>query len=144
MGQIARASCSRCNYEKDAVFGGGMFDYKTNDPFPHYCEKCRIMFSGNLLSEEEIVCPRCGTADVIPYYDKRICKVKDKKLDDTGGKKKFFLADVIAYYYKKIRKVEDKNLDDTIGKERFTHRDKCLCPACGNFSLEFETYMSYD
>ncbi len=88
MGEIMKASCSECGYEQDDLFiGGGMMDHLTNDSCPHYCESCKIMFVANLKDEKKIsflpkwsfnmkkaACPECGTEDIIPYCDERICK----------------------------------------------------------------------
>ena len=36
MGYILKAECRICNYETTAKFGGGRFDYQTNNPVPAY------------------------------------------------------------------------------------------------------------
>ncbi len=80
------AKCE-CGYEDDDIWiGGGKYDYQTNDPYPYYCGNCKIMFTANRLARkkifsipiprtrQEVVCPECGTDEVIPYFDERICK----------------------------------------------------------------------
>ena len=111
MGIKMEAKCE-CGYKKDGIYiGGGKLDYLTYDPHPYYCGSCKIMFSGDRLAKkkifsipipmtrQEVVCPECGTDDVIPYFDERICK-----------------------------------------------DDKCICPACGNYTLTFnnDSYILYD
>ncbi len=48
MGAILSAKC-KCDYEKDDIYvGGGMSNFMTYDPLPHYCQDCKTMFEANL------------------------------------------------------------------------------------------------
>ena len=34
MGQVLKAKCKICNYNKEVAYGGGKYDYQTNNPVP--------------------------------------------------------------------------------------------------------------
>ena len=116
MGSILSASCD-CGYTKDEIYvGRTSIISKTNFHFPHYCPKCKILFDGYLPGDTETVCPECGTNDAIVYYDERVCKIEEELPYELNG--------------------YTRRLSFKMGK--------CLCPACGKFSLKFDHCISYD
>ncbi len=135
MGQIFTASCD-CGYTKDDIYvGGGMLNFKTYNPFPHYCPKCKIIFEGNLRSEEPICCDECGSDDVLSYFDKEICKPKAVQQTDTESNDNSLLRRILKVFrWPKHIETSRPDYESMCSLER----NKFLCPACGEFSLSFE------
>lgn len=154
MGQIFTASCD-CGYTKDDIYvGGGMLNFQTYDPFPHYCPKCKIIFEGNLRGEEPICCDECGSGDVFSYFDKKICKPVAEQQTNTKSNSSNSIIDrtlrVLQKVFQCCKGIEETKVEDDI-LPKHNHmssssleKNKFLCPACGNFSLSFESHISYD
>jgi hypothetical protein len=53
MGYILKAECRICNYETTAKFGGGRFDYQTNNPVPAYNKVTEEIESVNYKTEKD-------------------------------------------------------------------------------------------
>jgi len=53
MGYILKAECRICNYETTAKFGGGRFDYQTNNPVPAYNKVTEELESVNYKTEKD-------------------------------------------------------------------------------------------
>lgn len=64
MGQIQSASCA-CGFSSTITVGGGMRDFQTNAPFPHYCKTCGLVNAN--MQADPIACPTCQSQEVIAY-----------------------------------------------------------------------------
>lgn len=140
MGKIFTASCD-CGYTKDDIYvGGGMLNFRTYDPFPHYCPKCKIIFEGNLCSEETICCDECGSDDVLSFFDKKICKPELVQQIDTQSNDNSLLHRILKVF-RKSKRIETRKPAYEICELEI---NKFLCPACGEFSLVFDSDVLYD
>ena len=91
MGTILYAKC-KCGYEKDNIYvGGGMSNFRTYNPFPHYCQDCKIMFEANLY-DEQISCTECGSSNIVPYDDPSVCNT-DESIPRSRSTKVWVLTD---------------------------------------------------
>ena len=141
MGKIFTASCD-CGYTKDDIYvGGGMLNFKTYDPFPHYCPKCKIIFEGNLCSKEPICCDECGSDDVLSYFDEKICMPEVVQKIDIESNRSSPLQRILKMFRKSKRIEIRKPVYESICELEI---NKFLCPACGEFSLSFECDVFYD
>ena len=65
MGSILVAECT-CGYKSDFMgLGGGMADFEARCNVPVVCFACGILFVRNMLSKNNIRCPRCRKKGVI-------------------------------------------------------------------------------
>ncbi|MFT6638391.1 MAG: hypothetical protein ACJAYP_000968 [Flavobacterium sp.] len=53
MAEILKAKCRICNYETTAKFGGGRFDYQTNNPVPAYNKVTEKLENVNYKTEKD-------------------------------------------------------------------------------------------
>tara|TARA_Y100001973_G_C5195364_1_gene333871 strand:+ start:2052 stop:2423 length:372 start_codon:yes stop_codon:yes gene_type:complete len=72
MGSMIQSQC-KCGYESDELYlGGGMMDMGEKCELPFNCEKCKFVFSRNVLNNLEIkkynLCPKCRKK--VNYYGK--------------------------------------------------------------------------
>ena len=86
--------------------------------FPFYCEGCKSMFTGNIFSKK-VKCPDCGSKEVIPYDDDRICKQKGEE---------------VAFW----------STEDKLGRDLILTNGQYLCPACGKHELSFVHFGCFD
>jgi len=109
MGSIISARCE-CGYKKEEMFIGGGFCHD-NINFPHYCLECKILFEANLY-DKKILCPECGTSNIIAYDNTKAYKTKEN--------------DLFTW-----------NAEDEIGRKLLLTDGKYICPGCGKYSLKF-------
>ena len=53
MAEILKATCKICNYQTKFKYGGGRFDYLTNNPVPAYDKTTEELISLNYIVEKE-------------------------------------------------------------------------------------------
>ncbi|AWM13896.1 hypothetical protein DI487_08490 [Flavobacterium sediminis] len=53
MAEILKANCRICNYKVEVKYGGGKFDYLTNNPVPAFNKTTEEIESVNFLTEKE-------------------------------------------------------------------------------------------
>ena len=70
MGSEVLASCP-CGFEGSSLIGGGMKDFTTKCYFPCLCEQCSSFCELNVFAED-LRCPKCGSANMVPYDDPRL------------------------------------------------------------------------
>ncbi len=117
MGSVIKARCD-CGFEREMLLGGGMRNSTTHCNFPLYCKECRAFLEGNLL-KKGLVCPKCKSADVVPYDDANLCSRK---------------GDLVFNW----------NLEDQVGRHLVLTDGDYVCPKCGKFTLSFMDVGRWD
>lgn len=129
MGTMASMDCG-CGYRAMAIIGASRREFAKVFKFPHYCEKCGVV-SVDLLSDE-VVCPTCGTNEVIRYGQK-----SEEKLGSILGVRAAFRNKVVQVHDERVTKPDGRKFASwsdysiTVGSH--------LCPACANFTLYIGT-----
>lgn len=65
MGQQLVASCP-CGYQGRASVGSSRRDHGKVFSFPHHCQSCTQVVSGDVLASE-LKCPKCASSELIQY-----------------------------------------------------------------------------
>ena len=53
MAEVLKANCTICNYETSFRYGGGKFDFQTNNPVPAYDKTTEELKSVNYFLEKD-------------------------------------------------------------------------------------------
>ena len=116
MGSGLEASCSCGFLVPSFPAGGGMADFTTTCWAPAYCATCRTVVVRNYLSKR----PRCGTCGhKVVFYNEPALRAPDGAADDRDEKARM----VFSWF-------------TDAGQFRLP-ATRYLCPACGEFGLEF-------
>ena len=115
MGSGLHATCS-CGFAvPEFPAGGGLADHETCCWAPAHCSTCRNVFIGNYLSKR----PRCPTCrHKVVFYDHPSLRRPEGAADHSDAN-----VVVFSWFTRK-------------GQFRLT-AGRYLCPACGEFGLEF-------
>lgn len=114
MGMAYSARC-RCGFSSEFAVGGGMLDFETNSPFPHYCASRGLVEVNLALPSSQRHCPTCRSAAVMPYGSPPLSHV-------PGGSER----------------ADDE--DDGVSLAALEH----FCPRCKSMALRFELDMLFD
>lgn len=113
MGMGYSARC-KCGHMTDFAVGGGMEDFDTNSPFPHYCASCGLVEVNLASPSTQQRCPSCRSAAVLPYGKPPLSRVPG---DSANG--------------------------DDDGRVSLAALDH-FCPNCKSMTLNFEVEMLFD
>jgi hypothetical protein len=111
MGTQITAMCD-CGLEAGVRVGGGMADFTTTCYFPCLCRNCHNIVQTNMLAKE-LRCPKCRTANPIPYDDPSVLGSLGKRI------------------------VADWNMQEDLGRVLTLTDGRYECPKCGKMSLTF-------
>ena len=114
MGSGVNAICE-CGYECCCPIGGGIESFREVCCFPALCEHCNILLQINLLADE-LTCPCCGRAQVVPYDDPKLTGVKGSTI---------------------VAEWNLSNVTNKLGRHLVLHDGTYQCPACRKFDLRF-------
>jgi len=113
MGSSINGTCE-CGYVTEELYvGSGRMNYETVCMFPHYCQNCQTLSNENIY-DENLICSKCKSSNIIPYDDKRACSFMEHK--------------VLSFDTK-----------DKIGRDVKLSAINNLCPKCKNYKLRFLT-----
>ncbi len=115
MGTKVKAMCN-CGVNTDILIGGGMRSFKYECLFPCLCENCEEVVEVNLLIGN-LRCPKCRSANLIPYDDERVIGVKGD------------------------REIINWNARWKLGRELILTNGLYKCPKCKNLTLGFRRLM---
>lgn len=118
MGSGLEASCS-CGFSvPEFAVGGGMSDFTTTCWAPAYCATCRTLLVANYIAKRP-ACPTCKSKVV--FYDEPSLRAPGDTADHRHSD-----ARIVFSWLAKSREFR-------------MSAAPYLCPACGEFNLEFRS-----
>jgi Zn finger protein HypA/HybF involved in hydrogenase expression len=118
MGSEVDARCP-CGFRASSLIGGGKQSHTTTCYFPCLCEQCSSFVRVNLF-DDDLRCPKCGSANVIPYDDPRLAGAAGKH-------------DVVSW-----------NVESVLGRTLKLTNGTYQCPQCQKMTLTFSPGMLFD
>lgn len=123
MGTGLLAKCA-CGFEAETAVGGPRRTYRTRHHppiciFPCLCKGCQDMVTANLCARP-LVCPACGSTDIVPYDQPELIGTK-------GTLNEAFWS-----------------MQHELGRDLVLTDGLYRCPKCNGMSLRFVATMLFD
>ena len=128
MGSAYAAAC-KCGYKaSEFPISSTRAQHGRQWWYPHVCDRCRAVFSIDLLSDTHS-CPQCGNEDVVSFEEPQPPVVQQSFWDKLRGKEPPVpenLQDPVSSLFCYVLK-----------KTFVLRKGKHRCPSCGDTGLEF-------